>query len=39
MQLFCLGILGEYLARVYVQVKNRPLYILKEHLDTNVESY
>ncbi|MBO7178788.1 MAG: glycosyltransferase family 2 protein [Clostridia bacterium] len=32
MQLFCLGILGEYLAKVYVQTKNRPLYILKEHL-------
>ena len=32
MQLFCLGILGEYLAKIYVQVKNRPIYILKEHL-------
>lgn len=32
-QLFCLGILGEYLARMYVQTKNRPVYILKEHLD------
>ncbi len=31
-QLFCLGILGEYLAKVYLQVKNRPVYILKEHL-------
>ncbi len=32
MQLFCLGILGEYLSKIYVQVKNRPIYILKEHL-------
>lgn len=32
MQLFCLGILGEYLSKVYVQVKSRPIYILKEHL-------
>ncbi len=32
MQLFSLGILGEYLSKVYVQVKNRPIYILKEHL-------
>ncbi len=32
MQLFCLGILGEYLSKVYVQTKNRPIYILKEHL-------
>lgn len=32
MQLFCLGILGEYLSKIYVQSKNRPVYILKEHL-------
>lgn len=32
MQLFCLGILGEYLSKIYLQVKNRPIYILKEHL-------
>ena len=32
MQLSCLGILGEYLSKIYVQVKNRPIYILKEHL-------
>jgi glycosyltransferase involved in cell wall biosynthesis len=31
--LFCLGIIGEYLSKMYVQVKNRPIYILKEHLD------
>ena len=35
MQLFCLGILGEYLSKIYVQVKNRPIYILKEHLGKN----
>lgn len=38
MQLFCLGILGEYLAKVYVQTKNRPLYILKEHLGKDAEN-
>ena len=38
MQLFCLGILGEYLAKVYVQTKNRPLYILKEHLGKENEN-
>lgn len=32
-QLFFLGILGEYLSKMYVQVKNRPIYILREHLD------
>ena len=31
-QLFCLGLLGEYLSKIYVQVKNRPIYVLKEHL-------
>jgi dolichol-phosphate mannosyltransferase len=29
-QLFCLGILGEYIGRVYEEVKGRPLYTLKE---------
>ncbi|MBQ4066562.1 MAG: glycosyltransferase family 2 protein [Clostridia bacterium] len=31
--LFCLGIIGEYLAKMYVQLKNRPIYIEKEHFD------
>ena len=29
-QLFCIGILGQYLARTYLEVKGRPLYILRE---------
>jgi dolichol-phosphate mannosyltransferase len=29
--LFALGILGEYVGRIYEQVKGRPLYVLKEH--------
>lgn len=32
-QLFSLGILGEYIARMYVQTKHRPIYICKEYLD------
>lgn len=32
LQLSSLGILGEYLSKMYVQVKNRPVYILREHL-------
>lgn len=32
MQLFCLGILGEYISKIYIQSKDRPIYILKEHL-------
>lgn len=29
-QLFCIGIIGEYLARTYIESKNRPIYILKD---------
>lgn len=38
LQLFCLGILGEYISKIYVQVKNRPIYILKNHLGGEKES-
>ena len=31
-QLFCVGILGQYLSKTYLEVKNRPLYIVKEEL-------
>lgn len=33
-QLFCLGIIGQYLAKSYLEIKNRPIYIIKE---TNME--
>ena len=29
-QLFCTGILGEYLAKTYLEVKHRPLYVVRE---------
>ncbi|MBR0183931.1 MAG: glycosyltransferase family 2 protein [Clostridia bacterium] len=29
-QLFCIGILGQYLSKVYIEVKKRPMYIIKE---------
>ncbi|MGN0161875.1 MAG: glycosyltransferase family 2 protein [Lachnospiraceae bacterium] len=29
-QLFCIGILGQYLAKTYLETKNRPIYIAKE---------
>lgn len=30
LQLLCLGILGQYLAKTYLEAKNRPIYIIKE---------
>lgn len=30
-QLFCVGILGQYLAKTYIETKHRPLYIVKEN--------
>ena len=29
-QLFCIGILGQYLAKTYLETKKRPIYIIKE---------
>jgi len=29
-QLLCIGILGQYLAKMYLEVKNRPIYIIEE---------
>lgn len=32
-QLFCIGIIGEYVGKTFEQSKNRPIYIAKEILD------
>ena len=29
-QLFCIGIIGQYLSKTYLEVKKRPMYIVKE---------
>lgn len=29
-QLLCIGVIGEYLAKIYLEVKGRPIYIVKE---------
>ena len=33
LQLFCIGMVGEYLARTYIESKHRPIYIAREVLD------
>lgn len=30
LQLLCIGIIGRYIGKIYLQVKNRPIYIVKE---------
>lgn len=39
-QLFCLGILGQYLSKTYMEVKKRPVYLVREETggDVRVES-
>lgn len=29
-QLFCIGIIGQYISKIYLEVKNRPIYLIKE---------
>ena len=31
-QLFCLGIVGQYLSKTYLEVKRRPIYLVKEEI-------
>lgn len=31
-QLFCMGIIGQYLAKTYLEVKRRPIYLIKEDI-------
>ena len=31
-QLFCMGIIGQYLSKTYLEVKKRPIYLVKEEL-------
>ena len=32
--LLCIGVIGEYIAKMYLETKNRPIYIIKE---TNIK--
>lgn len=38
--ILCCGILGEYMAKIYIEVKNRPVYIIrKTNIDKPVHDY
>ena len=34
-QLICIGILGEYVGRIYLETKNRPMYLIDENINLN----
>jgi polyisoprenyl-phosphate glycosyltransferase len=36
-QLLCLGILGEYIGRIYEEVKHRPMWVVREQLGIRIE--
>ncbi len=38
-QLFCLGILGQYLSKTYMEVKRRPIYLVKEDTEEHHELF
>ncbi len=35
LQIFVLGIIGQYIAKIYLESKHRPIYIIKEKSDNN----
>ncbi|MGG7161874.1 glycosyltransferase family 2 protein [Clostridium baratii] len=37
-QLLCLGVIGEYIGKIYTETKHRPRYIIADELITNTDS-
>lgn len=36
-QILSIGLIGEYLGRMFIETKNRPLYLVKEHIDSRLD--
>lgn len=39
LNLFAIGVIGEYLSKIYLEVKNRPRYIIETYLNNPVNEY
>jgi dolichol-phosphate mannosyltransferase len=37
-EMFCFGILGEYIGRIYTEIKQRPLFVVREMLEVGIRS-
>jgi polyisoprenyl-phosphate glycosyltransferase len=37
-EMFCFGILGEYIGRIYTEIKQRPLFVVREMLEVGARS-
>ncbi|ANA79727.1 glycosyltransferase [Paenibacillus glucanolyticus] len=38
-QLFCMGIVGQYLSKTYMETKRRPIYLVKESTENNKSNH
>jgi dolichol-phosphate mannosyltransferase len=36
--MFCFGILGEYIGRIYTEIKQRPLFVVRDTLEPGLRA-